>query len=536
MFLAWEAMDIAAGIGAPSGAEPRAGTAGAVASPPQSTLAEHLVVYEGVLDSVDPRTLEILRRRRVRGWSRRRGWLVRRLLLASDLVGLALAFTFARPFPNLPVGVQVLVLLASLPVWVVAAKIFGLYDGDDVRTDHSTVDDLVGVFELITTGAWAFVAVPSLLGLPGPSARGALIFWLAGIALLVVGRAGVRTAVRQRLIYLQNTIIVGAGDVGQLVARKFLHHAEYGINLIGFVDDAPLDRRAGLEHLSVLGPLERLPQLVRQLDVERVVIAFSLDHHERILAIVRRLRSLSVQIDIVPRAFELIGPSVRVHTVEGLPLLGLPPVRLARSSRLVKRGLDVAVAICGLLLCAPFFAVIALLIRRDSPGPIFFRQVRLGINQRPFAMLKFRSMRDGTSDAEHRNYIEATSRPDADLPTDILYKLDRGDSVTRVGRWLRRTSLDELPQLLNVLRGDMSLVGPRPCLPYEVEHFDTHHFDRFLVPAGITGLWQVTARAHATFIEALDMDVAYARGWSLGLDVALALRTLRQLVGGKATT
>jgi lipopolysaccharide/colanic/teichoic acid biosynthesis glycosyltransferase len=203
---------------------------------------------------------------------------------------------------------------------------------------------------------------------------------------------------------------------------------------------------------------------------------------------------------------------------------------------LVKRGLDVTVAICGLLLCAPFFAVVALLIRRDSHGPIFFRQVRLGINQRPFVMLKFRSMRDGTSDAEHRRYIEATSRPDADLPTDVLYKLDRGDSVTRVGRWLRRTSLDELPQLLNVLRGDMSLVGPRPCLPYEIEHFDTHHFDRFLVPAGITGLWQVTARAHATFIEALDMDVAYARGWSLGLDVALALRTVRQLVGGKATT
>ena len=151
-------------------------------------------------------------------------------------------------------------------------------------------------------------------------------------------------------------------------------------------------------------------------------------------------------------------------------------------------------------------------------------------------MLKFRSMRDGTSDAEHRSYIEATSKPNANLATDGLYKLDRVDSITRVGRWLRQTSLDELPQLLNVLRGDMSLVGPRPCLPYELEHFDIHHFDRFLVPAGITGLWQVTARAHATFVEALDMDVAYARGWSLGLDVALAFRTVRQLVVGKSTT
>jgi lipopolysaccharide/colanic/teichoic acid biosynthesis glycosyltransferase len=238
----------------------------------------------------------------------------------------------------------------------------------------------------------------------------------------------------------------------------------------------------------------------------------------------------------VPRTFELIGPSVRVHTVEGLPLLGLPPVRLSRSSRLVKRALDVVVSFCALVLLAPFFAVVALVIRRDSPGPIFFRQTRLGINQRPFTMLKFRSMRDGTSDDAHRTYIEATSKRDADLTSIGLFKLDRADSITRTGRWLRRTSLDELPQLINVLRGDMSLVGPRPCLPYEVDQFEIHHFDRFLVPAGITGLWQVTARAHATFIEALDMDVAYARGWSLGLDVALALRTLRQLVVGKATT
>jgi exopolysaccharide biosynthesis polyprenyl glycosylphosphotransferase len=503
---------------------------------PEAILAEHLVLYEGVLDAVDGRTLEILRRRRIRGWSRRRGWLVRRLLLGSDLCGLILAFALARPFPHLPIGVQALILVASLPVWVVAAKVFGLYDGDDVRTDHSTVDDLVGVFELTTTGAWAFLAVPSILGLPGPLPAHAVVFWLLAIVLLVAGRVAVRTGVRRRMMYLQNTIIVGAGDVGQLVARKFLHHAEYGINLIGFVDDTPRDRRPGLEHLAVLGPLERLPQLVRQLDVERVVIAFSLDHHERILAIVRRLRSQNVQIDIVPRTFELIGPSVRVHTVEGLPLLGLPPVRLARSSRLVKRAIDVAIATAGLIFLAPFFAVVALLIRRDSPGPIFFRQARLGINQKPFAMLKFRSMRDGTSDVEHRNYIEATSRPDANLAADGLYKLDRADSITRVGRWLRQTSLDELPQLLNVLRGDMSLVGPRPCLPYELEHFDVHHFDRFLVPAGITGLWQVTARAHATFVEALDMDVAYARGWSLGLDVALAFRTIRQLVVGKSTT
>jgi lipopolysaccharide/colanic/teichoic acid biosynthesis glycosyltransferase len=139
--------------------------------------------------------------------------------------------------------------------------------------------------------------------------------------------------------------------------------------------------------------------------------------------------------------------------------------------------------------------------------------------------LKFRTMVVGTDDAEHREHIKMTMSAAAALSANGLYKLERGNAVTPFGRWLRRTSLDELPQLINVLRGDMSLVGPRPCIPYETEQFAPHHFERFLVPAGLTGLWQVTARAHATFGEALDMDVAYARGWSLALDLRLLCRT-----------
>ena len=152
-------------------------------APVPAALAEHLVQYEGVLDAVDLRTIEILRRRRIRGWNRRRGWLVRRLLLLSDVLGLALAFLVTQPFPSLPFGAQLLVLAGSLPVWIVAAKVFGLYDSDDVRTDHSTVDDLVGVFELITSGAWAFVVVPWSFGLTGPDPGGAVGFWLLAVAM-----------------------------------------------------------------------------------------------------------------------------------------------------------------------------------------------------------------------------------------------------------------------------------------------------------------------------------------------------------------
>jgi lipopolysaccharide/colanic/teichoic acid biosynthesis glycosyltransferase len=148
----------------------------------------------------------------------------------------------------------------------------------------------------------------------------------------------------------------------------------------------------------------------------------------------------------------------------------------------------------------------------------------------PFTALKFRTMKVGTDTTVHRDYIKATMSSKAAAGENGLYKLDRGDSITQFGRWLRKTSLDELPQLINVLRGEMSLVGPRPCLGYETEHFASHHFERFVVPAGLTGLWQVTARANSTFGEALDMDVAYARGWSLGLDLRLLFRTPVQVL------
>jgi lipopolysaccharide/colanic/teichoic acid biosynthesis glycosyltransferase len=154
-----------------------------------------------------------------------------------------------------------------------------------------------------------------------------------------------------------------------------------------------------------------------------------------------------------------------------------------------------------------------------------------------FTALKFRTMRVDADQDVHRDYIKATMSPtQAALGGDGLFKLTREDAVTPFGRWVRKTSLDELPQLLNVFRGEMSLVGPRPCIPYETEFFKPHHFERFLVPQGITGLWQVTARAHSTFGEALDMDVAYVRGWSLGLDLRLLLRTPVQLVAPRATT
>jgi exopolysaccharide biosynthesis polyprenyl glycosylphosphotransferase len=493
-------------------------------------------------DALDERTLEILERRRRSAKIRRRGWLVRRMLLLADLVGLTAAFLVSQLIfgsygaeDRVGQTSELWIFLFTLPGWLVVAKVHGLYERDEERADHSTADDVVGVFHLVTIGAWLLVLGGYVTGLANPELSKLAVFWALAIAFVTAGRGVARVWCRRSVVYLQNTIIVGAGDVGQLIARKLLQHPEYGINLVGFVDDHPKERRGDLRQLTILGSPEQIPELVSLLDVERVIIAFSNEPDQQTMSLVRSLREADVQIDIVPRLFELLGPKVGLHTVEGLPLVGLPPARLSPSARLIKRAIDIVGAVIGLIVTAPLFGYIAWRIKRDSPGPIFFRQTRLGFNMRNFTALKFRTMRPDTDDSEHREYVKSIMNAGAALGSNGLYKLDRSSAITPFGRWLRKTSLDELPQLLNVLRGEMSLVGPRPCIPYEIEHFAPHQFERFLVPAGLTGLWQVTARANSSFGEALEMDVAYVRGWSLGLDLRLLLRTPLQLFRQRVT-
>jgi exopolysaccharide biosynthesis polyprenyl glycosylphosphotransferase len=471
----------------------------------------------------------------------RRGRLIRRALFSADVIGLLVAFVGAELWygavQNGSVANDVLKLaiffVASLPVWVLVAHWYGLYDKDEERTEHSTTDDLSGVFHLVTVGVWVLYAGAWLSGITTPQLRKTTLFWAVAIAAIVAGRAIARWLVRRSSAYLQNTLIVGGGKIGQLVARKYLLHPEYGIRLVGIVDDHPREWRAELEGVNAWS-LDDLERIVEDHDVERVVIAFSNLSTMETLETIRRLREARVQIDIVPRLFEVVSPNVSVHSVEGLPLLGLPPVHLSRSAALTKRLLDIVVASLLLVVTAPLFAYIALRIRRGSPGPVFFMQTRLGQDMHPFVALKFRTMTIGDNDDAHREYVRSIMSADATVQESGNFKLDRPE-VTPFGSWLRATSLDELPQLINVLRGEMSLVGPRPCIAYETAHFEPHHFERFLVPAGLTGLWQVTARARSTFGEALDMDVAYARGWSLKLDLWILARTPAQVFRRSAT-
>ena len=474
--------------------------------------------------------------------SGRRGWLMRRLLLGADIVGLSVAFLVTELLfgstgspDTFQVGDEIALFFLVIPIFLLGAKLFGLYDRDEERADHSTSDELSRVFLLATVGVFLVTRGVMLARAHEPDLTKMTVFWSLLILCIAIARITARTLARRSRSYIQNTIIVGAGAVGQLVGRKLLQHPEYGINLLGFVDDQPMERRPDLGDLTILGAPDQLDEIARQQHVDRIIVAFSNDRHERLLPLVRAMRDAGMQVDVVPRLFEVVGPKISMHTVEGMPLVGLPPLVIPRSSRAAKRMLDVVGAALAVLIAAPVFVLAAIAIKLESQGPVFFRQRRLGKDMREFTMLKFRTMRSDTDESSHRAYIAETMRSPVASEDNSLFKLDRSGEITRVGGWLRRTSLDELPQLLNVLNGDMSLVGPRPCLPYEVAHFAPHHFDRFLVPAGLTGLWQVSARAHSPFGEALDLDVLYAQSWSFGLDLSLLARTPLQLLRPSGT-
>jgi exopolysaccharide biosynthesis polyprenyl glycosylphosphotransferase len=481
--------------------------------------------------SLNAQTIGVIERRRRGGIAQGRGWLVRRALAVADMAGLTAAFVIAMywwggsPVDDRVADIfEVAIFALSLPAWILAAKLYGLYSSDEERTDHSTVDDLVRVFHLVTVGSWILFLGVTFTEVADPSLQRLLTFWLLAILFVTSFRALARALCRRTSIYLQNTVIVGAGDVGQLVARKLRQHPEYGLNIVGFFDDQPKERQPGLGDLNIMGSPEQLAEMVRPLEIERVVIAFSNDSHQETLDLIRSIKDLDVQIDIVPRLFEVIGSNVSMHTAEGMPMIGLPPLRLSRSSLLAKRLLDVLVSLTGLVVLAPLLAGIAIGIKLDSRGPVFFRQVRRGEGNRVFCIYKFRTMR---TDAEERKAeVAALNKHLADGGDPRMFKIPDDPRVTRFGKFVRRYSLDELPQLINVLRGDMSLVGPRPLILEEDQHVVDWRRHRLNLKPGITGLWQVLGRDGIPFGEMVTLDYLYVTNWSLMGDVKLILRTI----------
>ncbi len=507
-----------------------------VAEPTRARLElESLQSGDRIIAAVDERTREIIERKRPSTF-KRRGWLIRRLLLLADVVGLTSAFVLSELAIGRETGSghtfgnwsEFVLFAAFLPVWVVAAKLHGLYDRDEERADYSTTDDLTGVFVLVTLIAWLYVVGAIASGLPVPNIVRLTVFWAAAVPFITLARVTVRAIARRHPIYMQNTVIIGAGEVGQLVARKLLNHPEYGVNVVGFLDRRPTGRRADVEHLPLLGSPEDIRDVVAYCKIERVVIAFSNEPDATFIHLIRSLDDMNVQVDIVPRLFEVVGTGFEARSVEGLPLIGLRPPRLSRSSMFLKRSVDLTFATVGLALLTPLFSLVALLIKLDSRGPVFFRQLRMGANGKPFSMYKFRTMAvDAESRKEEIADLNKNTRPGGDTR---MFKAVNDPRVTKVGRVLRRFSLDELPQLINVITGDMSLVGPRPLIIEEDRHVQDWARKRLDIKPGITGPWQVLGRSEIPFGEMVNLDYTYVTRWSLSEDLKLILRTLPAMV------
>jgi exopolysaccharide biosynthesis polyprenyl glycosylphosphotransferase len=480
-------------------------------------------------------------RRVATGPLRSREALVRAALLSADTFGLVLAFAATQglllaggvaPGGNREVLSRFVAFLPTLPLWLIGAALYGLYRRDRERTDHSTADDLGSLFHLLLAGTCARVLLDAL-GSTGQIKTGELVVFPA-LALVTVClcRLSARAFCRRRLAYVQNTLVVGSGRVGQRVARRLGEQPEYGIRVLGFVDDGVCPRAdadAG-DHASVLGSVDELPELIRELNVERVVFAYSHLTDERSLRTLRRLAELEVLIDIVPRFFEVIGPRARINTPAGMPLIGLGTVRQTRLGSVTKRAVDLIGSALALLVLAPVFVLVATAIKLDSPGRVFFSQTRVGAGGKPFQIFKFRTM---VADADAQKVeLGALSRhawPGGDAR---MFKIADDPRVTGFGRLLRRYSLDELPQLVNVLLGQMSLVGPRPLIRAEDQHVRGWARRRLDVKPGITGLWQVYGASAIPFGEMVQLDCLYVRTRSVGGDVRILLRTLPVVARG----
>lgn len=351
-----------------------------------------------------------------------------------------------------------------------------------------------------------------------------LLFVLLAWLFVLGWRMAVRLLWRRTQAFRRRRLLIlGAGDLGTRLAEVIAQYGSDRLALVGFLDDDPAKRDGPL---PVLGTLDDLPEVVARHEIEEVVIALPPRAHERIQEIVPLSHTLPINVRIVPDYFSLALYRATAQEFGGIPLISLRDPAINTVQRFLKRVMDLVIATATLVVTAPLFALTALLIKLDSPGPVFFRQERVGENGRLFRMFKFRTM---CQDAERQQ--PAVNQTTADGA--LLHKQADDPRITRIGRWLRRTSLDELPQLLNVLKGEMSLVGPRPEMPWLVERYALWQRKRFAVPQGMTGWWQVNGRSDKPMHLHTDEDLFYIQNYSLWLDLYILLKTPWAVLRGR---
>ncbi len=448
-----------------------------------------------------------------------RDFVLRRLLVSADLAGVVAAFVVASVLVGKADTLRGLFWgLVALPGWILVFKIYGLYDRDAKRVSHSTVDDLPWLFHSLLIGSlllWLLLRYGA--GVELTFGQGVVFFGLA-LAGILLARVAARASSRF-LIPPERVLLVGGGEMAGVLARKFRLHPEYELDPIGFVD---VDDDGGVD-LPYLGHPDEVDEVCAREAVERVVVLSPQVSADELADLVRRLRGADVRLALLPHVMDVLGSSVEIDDVEGLTIFGVTSPNLTRSSRVLKRGMDLVISVPLLVLLAPVMVLIAAAIKLTSPGPVFHRQERIGRGERRFRIVKFRTM---VQDAEQKERELARL---SEHPVWLL--LHHDPRITRVGRFLRHTSLDEVPQLWNVVRGEMSLVGPRPMPPDVDEHISGWGRRRLDLTPGITGLWQVLGRTIIPFEEMVKLDYLYVTNWSLWQDVRLLIRTLPAVFG-----
>jgi exopolysaccharide biosynthesis polyprenyl glycosylphosphotransferase len=423
---------------------------------------------------------------------------------------------------------------AFIPISLaLTALLLGIYKLNGVYDQPRGASWFDEVYRLMTgTATGIILMVFGIVFMFRPFFYSRLIFFYAGVLITLflsasrLGKRLLRQRLRRRGLGVDRLLIVGAGEVGRTVMRHVVAQPALGYHVVGFVDDDPEKASTDIGRFKALGNTANIPRLIKEMVVDEVIITLPWMYHRKIVSIIAQCEREQVRVRIVPDMFQMTLSHLDVEDLSGIPMIGVRDITIGRTQGLIKRAMDVFIALTGLILLLPFFALLALLIKLDSDGPVFFTQIRVGKNENLFACYKFRSMRQG-AEAEQE---ELRTLNEADGP---IFKMRDDPRITRVGRILRRTSLDELPQLFNVLMGHMSMVGPRPAPPSEVQRYQPWHKRRLEVAPGLTGLWQVSGRSELSFDEMVLLDLYYIEHWSPVLDVQIMLRTLPKMITGE---
>lgn len=449
---------------------------------------------------------------------------LRRTLGAGDAVSVFLSLVVALILGGrADAGQRLLWGLTAIPLMVVLFKLYGLYDRDVKRISHSTVDDLPSALHATLVGVlllWLYAKVTPMQQF---DLQEIVSFALLALLVTLSVRAGVRSLLG-RLLGPEPALLIGGGKLAEMLVTKLRAHSEFRSDVIGLLTD-----ESGVSEsmfiVPVLGSVEQLERIAVEHGARRLIVSPGhAENQQQLEELLRRCRELNLKFSMLPKLSDMLGRTVEIDDVEGVTVFGVNPPWLPRSSRVLKRAMDFLIAGTLLALLVPLIAAIAIIVMLDSSGPAFFAQTRVGRDGRRFRLYKFRTM---VVDAEQRRAELFAQSTDPDW-----LKLDHDPRITRLGRHLRRLSLDELPQLWNVLRGEMSMVGPRPLIEAEDERIEGWARGRLNLTPGITGYWQVLGRTRIPFEEMVKLDYLYVMNWSLWEDVRLMLKTLPAVVGG----